>query len=397
VTPADRLTLRDRPPTLAACRDTPIEWWFVQGVIDGPEAPALHFMAAFFQVRASDRDAPPAQMLLVHLLDGDGTPRRVLSRITPDIPDAHRMVAARVIEARFPAPLAGYLLQRHMSAAHRIAAEGGVTVEPRRARVAGDRLAIDWGDFSLHETEAGFDVVLPGARGFHGEPDSGVGVGLRARLVPARPWLCETGDRLTPDWAPPYRYYSCPRLDLVGSQDGRPVTGRAWIDRQWGDSLDNWFVGERAGVIRPLGWDWLGLSLDNGADLLAIEHRVVGDGADKAGCVVCMTGADACRLDGRLDGDGDALWRSLRSGAAYPVARRLVLPALSADLEISPVARDQEIPVFGLTAIWEGAVRAKGTMQGRPVAGFGRLELFGYGYPEGVMDVVTRRIARSFA
>ncbi len=62
-------------------------------------------------------------------------------------------------------------------------------------------------------------------------------------------------------------YESCPRLALRGRVDGSTVRGEAWIDHQWGNygwlkTLD--------GETEMLGWDWLGINLEDGTDLIVI-------------------------------------------------------------------------------------------------------------------------------
>ena len=58
------------------------------------------------------------------------------------------------------------------------------------------------------------------------------------------------------------RYYTRPRLETTGALtvDGetRQVEGLSWMDHQWGD----------AATALNVGWDWLGLQLDDGADLM---------------------------------------------------------------------------------------------------------------------------------
>ena len=43
-----------------------------------------------------------------------------------------------------------------------------------------------------------------------------------------------------------------------------PVTGQAWLDREWGSSL---LDEEQA------GWDWFALHLDDGTDLMVYSLR----------------------------------------------------------------------------------------------------------------------------
>lgn len=390
--PDDGLVMSKWLPDLTQRPEAPMEWWFVQGILDGPVCPQLYFMAAFFQVRLGNSGAPAAQMLLVHILDGDGTPRHIVSRITPDIVDAHRSIAARVIETRFPRRFSNFLLHKHMGNVHQNAKAGGIEIDRARAHLADNVLDIDWRDFTLCETRDGFQLTLP--MGSEGAAGHGL---VELGLEPVRHWMCETGDRLMPGRSSPYSYYSCPRLKVTGSVDGHAVTGRAWFDRQWGHTLDSWFTSESSGELRLLGWDWLGLSLDNGIDVLAVQPTLAGEEPYGSGYVICLDDDGARKIDGSFPSIEGRRWTSHHSGTDYPVQRRLLLPDLDAEFSIDPVALDQEIPVFGAPAIWEGAVSATGRMNGKPIGGFGRLELFGYGYEETISRALMRRLRRALS
>ena len=65
------------------------------------------------------------------------------------------------------------------------------------------------------------------------------------------------------------RYYSEPQLDGHGRRSRSTaaavaVTGRAWLDHEWSDS----FLDREA-----VGWDWIGMNLDDGAALTAFRLR----------------------------------------------------------------------------------------------------------------------------
>src|SRR5262249_30529099 len=63
-------------------------------------------------------------------------------------------------------------------------------------------------------------------------------------------------------------YYSEPQLDVAGelTVDGRTlaVQGRAWLDHEWSDTLLD---------PEAVGWDWIGMNLDDGSALTAFRLR----------------------------------------------------------------------------------------------------------------------------
>ena len=366
--------------------DAPIEWWFVQGSLDDPDGESLHFMTAFFQVRGTDGSSTPGHMLLANVMDSANGNTATISRVTGEIVRTHESIARRFAEAHLDPRISGLALKHHMRHAMAAARRLGVEIAVTPARVSGDPLQIDWHDFTL--SQKADEVLLRLPIGRHKEI-------ANLRLSPERSWLCEEGSRLDPAMSPRFFYLSCPRLSVSGDIGGRSVSGRAWMDRQWG-TFDGWLVADADGIVRLLGWDWLGLSFDSGHDLLVMRHQLVGFGPCGDGFAVIFDATTVGRARGRFSDQATRHWTSPRTGIVYPLNRRLLIPGISVEIEVAPLAEDQEIPVFGTTAIWEGAVSAEGTIAGRKVRGLGRLELFGYGYTNTVRRYLARLIRRDF-
>ena len=177
-------------------------------------------------------------------------------------------------------------------------------------------------------------------------------------------------------------YYSWPRQSATGQLviggENFEVTGTVWFDHQWGD----FFV-----LGKPAGWQWFAVQLDDGASLMITEVRgVSGDVVDTYGTYMSPTG-DVRSLQGDADGirvGSTNQWTSPSTGATYPSGWTLEVGSLGLELELDPVALDQEIqgglPVG--SAYWEGKVRVSGSQNGRPVAGDAYVELSGYADPE---------------
>jgi predicted secreted hydrolase len=186
-------------------------------------------------------------------------------------------------------------------------------------------------------------------------------------------------------------YYSLTRLGTHGHVrvgDLRlDVTGTSWMDREWSTSS-----------LEPgqIGWDWFALALDDGRELMFYRLRRADGSHDpfSAGTLVAADGTTTplAAADVRLD--AIAHWTSPRDGTRYPSRWRLDAPSHALRLEISPRVADQEWtePV----RYWEGAVEARGTAGGRPVAGDGYVELVGYASATRAPSSTSpRRIRRS--
>ena len=167
-------------------------------------------------------------------------------------------------------------------------------------------------------------------------------------------------------------YYSLPQLSVSGQlrRDGRvsAVQGRAWLDHEWSDS-----------VLAPqaVGWDWIGINLDDGGALMAFRIRRADGSAlyaggsfrSSAGVLTVFGPNDVGFTAGRT-------WRSAASGATYPVGWTVQTPA--GTFGVASLLDDQELDSRSSTGAvyWEGLSELRDAA-GRRV-GLGYLEMTGY-------------------
>jgi predicted secreted hydrolase len=156
------------------------------------------------------------------------------------------------------------------------------------------------------------------------------------------------------------------RLTLDGV--GRDVRGEAWFDHEWGTSQ----LG--AGVV---GWDWTGLRLDDGRELMVYRLRLADGSASpfSAGTIVAADGTTRHLRAGDFLLAPAGTWRSPATQAEYPVRWRLSVP--SAGIEGELAARTPACEIDGRASTgaiyWEGPARLGGTSPGS-----GYLEMSGY-------------------
>ncbi|HSM54725.1 MAG TPA: lipocalin-like domain-containing protein [Candidatus Sulfomarinibacteraceae bacterium] len=168
-------------------------------------------------------------------------------------------------------------------------------------------------------------------------------------------------------------YYSIVRQETegmvtVGGQQFQ-VTGLSWKDHEYSTS-----------ALSPgaVGWDWFSLQLDNGAALMFFQIRRE-DGAlqpESSGTFVLPDGSTRHIPLSEWNVEVTGTWTSPHSGATYPAAWRISIPALELELEGRALLADQELNVS--TTYWEGAVQFSGAWQGEPVSATGYIELTGY-------------------
>ncbi len=168
-------------------------------------------------------------------------------------------------------------------------------------------------------------------------------------------------------------YYSVPRMPVRGrvvvGGDTVAVAGTGWLDREWSTSA-------LGGALA--GWDWFGLRLDDGRDLMVYRLRRKDGAVDpySAGVLVQADGRARRLSADEVDLQVLDTWTSPTTGVRYPSRWRLRVPAAGLDLEVTPWLAQQEL---NLTfRYWEGAVDVRRWVGGE-VVGRGYVELTGYG------------------
>jgi predicted secreted hydrolase len=175
-------------------------------------------------------------------------------------------------------------------------------------------------------------------------------------------------------------YYSITRLKTEGKiffkKKEIPVQGRSWMDHEFGSTQLR---------AHQVGWDWFGIQLENGVDLMIYQIRHQDRRIDpySSGTIIFP--------DGNLqplplkDFEIKLLdqWKSQKSGATYPSKWRLEVPVSRIELLLVPTVKDQELITQESTRVtyWEGSVKVEGKYQGNPIKGMGYVELTGYAKP----------------
>jgi predicted secreted hydrolase len=170
-------------------------------------------------------------------------------------------------------------------------------------------------------------------------------------------------------------YYSRTAMTASGSlvvgERTLDVEGSAWFDHQWGD-----FIAVGGG-----GWDWFAVNLDDGTDLTLSLVR----DADGSYPLVYGTLVDADGQSRHLSHDAFTVevtddWTSPRTGATYPAAWTVRVPAEDLEIELEPTVADQELDTRATTGViyWEGSQDVRATRRGATLGGEAYVELTGY-------------------
>jgi predicted secreted hydrolase len=208
-----------------------------------------------------------------------------------------------------------------------------------------------------------------------GVTEAGVERSVDLILTQDRPPLIHGANGISPKSSTPghaSHYYSLTRLRASGSVtlDGKQhrVKGLVWFDHEWAtNSLES---GEA-------GWDWSGLHLSNGDDLMLFRIRnSEGKTAFLSGTLRNQQGLVTDLHDLEITPQGN--WKSPHTGGLYPAIIEVSIPSQKLTLSLTPKLKDQEL-VLSPFAYWEGAVRGEGKCGTNPVTAEGYLELTGYG------------------
>ena len=208
-----------------------------------------------------------------------------------------------------------------------------------------------------------------------GVTEAGVERSVDLILTQDRPPLIHGANGISPKSSTPghaSHYYSLTRLRASGSVtlDGKQhrVKGLVWFDHEWAtNSLES---GEA-------GWDWSGLHLSNGDDLMLFRIRnSEGKTAFLSGTLRNQQGLVTDLHDLEITPQGN--WKSPHTGGLYPAIIEVSIPLQKLTLSLTPKLKDQEL-VLSPFAYWEGAVRGEGKCGTNPVTAEGYLELTGYG------------------
>lgn len=306
------------------------EWWYVTGALQAPGR-EFGFQITFFRSRVDTALGNPSrfaatQLLFAHAAVTDLQGRRLL----------HDQRIAR----------AGF----------------GI------AEASAEDTDVKLRDWTLRRRgppgDSSYEALLP-AQGF----------GLDLRIRATQPLLLQGQagySRKGPRAEQASYYYSQPQLDVQGrltlGRDAHAVHGRAWLDHEWSEELLD---------ADAVGWDWIGMNLDDGSALTAFRLRrrdgsalwVGGSWRPAGGAARSFAPHEVRFVPGRT-------WTSAATGATYPVEWQVHTPAGRFAVHARLDAQELDSRGTSGAVYWEGLSELL-DVQGRRL-GSGYLEMTGY-------------------
>lgn len=172
-------------------------------------------------------------------------------------------------------------------------------------------------------------------------------------------------------------YYSLTHLKCLGSislgKDSFEVSGLGWMDHEFSSNVLSEY---------QVGWDWMGLQLSDGRELMlyVLRHRDGSVDPFSSGTLVEKDGTWVHLPKQAFVMEPADYWHSTRSKARYPSSWRVQVLPYHLSLRVIADLKDQELITGQSTQVtyWEGSVRATGTVSAQKVTGRGYVEMTGY-------------------
>ena len=320
--------------------DTRTEWWYLTGHAEDDAGRAFGFQVTFFRSRVDVAQALPGRLAARQLLFAHAA--------VTDVQAGQLRHDERIARWNGDPPAQ---------------AEGGVWASTQDLQVH----LRDW--FLRRTAEGGYTTQVQGDE-----------LGIALTFTPRQAILLQ-GDagfsRKGPAPGQASFYVSHPQLAVrgelrLGSRRHR-VQGTAWLDHEWSETLMH---------PEAVGWDWIGMNLDDGSSLTAFRLRRADGSAVWAGGSF-RTAADGGRPDAARHFGPEAVrftplqhWTSPHTRARYPVRWTVDTPAGRFTVQAVIDAQELDSRRSTGTVYWEGLsdlLDASGRRVGR-----GYLEMTGY-------------------
>ena len=362
------LHLHDRPHASSTT-----EWWYLNTHLTTATGRKLSLFASFFRV-VKGKDAATGALQYAHSVTwavSDPAAQHYWheSRVDKDAP---QMGIAKIERGE------GAKDNRLRRAMKEVLRKGRVPYPDAmfggEVFVAQDRLELDFDGLRLHKDDAGhYQLDL---RSNHAT------VGATLQLVPRKPAVRHGEDGVVKGVSgEDMFYYFVPRCEVSGSVllpggEEAVVAGTAWYDHEFGlhqGLTDEGAEGRKKG--QEIGWNWLGVQLDDGRELSA--YRMVDDRTgESVGQLALLVQPDGTRQAWHDFGlVGTQTWTSSRTFHDYPTHWRVTVPEAGIDIWVDACYQDQEfITVISKPAFWEGRCDVTGTIDGAAVTGLAYLE-----------------------
>lgn len=344
---------------------SPIEWWFLQGHYKEDNCENKYFMLSLFKHKVNDAFLKEQLTFsfILSVCDPSKAEYQTVSQIDPKVVD----LLKNVFKKNFNTNLDKALIEAYMDELIKYGPPKPIECL-ENPQIDYNNKVFNWGNLSLKFEDNCLKVEFQ-------EPDTK----KHCKFVfkKNKPGIHINDFNI--EQVKTMEYASYTSLLLEGMVDSKSVKGDAWFDHQWGD-YGGWFFGDsKQGKL--LGWDWLGVNLDDQRDLLIMVHKDMQSNKAVYKYAILVDKHKPPLLINDFDVQVKRYWQSPKTKINYPISSKIIIPQIKAEIDFEAVFDNQEIEVLGfIRAIWEGAGKVTGKIDGKQVSGVARLELYGYGF-----------------
>ncbi|MEE4354132.1 MAG: polyprenyl synthetase family protein [Desulfatiglans sp.] len=339
-----------------------LEWWFCHGYYQLESTLPTFFMTSFFKTLSNHPGPNLVGYSLINTLISVNESSHTFNSCIDT--GAHAVFLSRLKEVH-ESTISSHLKDAYLGEIEEYGPPSPIVLKQSSPIVAEEVLNIEWDSYHLFQQDNYF--------GLRFSPDEKNHYNFILKPQYERLDLISNEQSQFGGMA----YLSYPRMALSGTANGVKISGRAWLDHQFGDF--SWL--QRGENKEPLAWIWAGINLDDSTDVVFIQHLDARTGQSLHRRVWIRY--DSGRIQDNLEVEIETVreWESPHTHIHYPIEFRLRVPEVDMVLDLKPLADAQEIPIFGFQrAIWEGAGVASGILKGDPVRGNARIELNGFGF-----------------
>ncbi|WP_423409392.1 lipocalin family protein [Heyndrickxia sp. MSNUG] len=354
----ERLDVISLPKDVRPHNESNIEWWYFFAHLKGDMGGRYAVMTSFFRV--GELEIGKGHYIIHTLIDLNRKKRFNFSGIDWKLKMGMLAIYLPFHLLRHPTDyrmwrLYKCLLKGDIPSPHAFIKNTSIIENPTVLNYGTNKLTFKG------ENEEAFDVFLK-------ERDSEV----QLEFTPLKPVGLIGGDGKPDD----LYYYSFTRNKVKGrikTDNGtETVKGQGWFDHQWGRDYS---------LAKGSGWNWFGVQLSDGRDLLLNEMT---SGKPDSSMANIVEKDGTIRFTRDITFKKIKYWKSLKTNGRYPVEWQISIPEFAIELHVEAVFPNQEMPILGpIKGIWEGACRAEGieilpSGKRKGLEGIGFMELVGY-------------------
>ncbi len=359
--------------------ESAVEWWFYHGFFEGEKIEKRFFMVSFFRHYPpnSNNDSLPAFSLIYSILNPETGKNHTRSQI--DETSRKRYIEFLKERSNLEIDRDFYDIQIREMETHGPARP--VLLKEVSADVSGHSPDVSWEEFSLRQKSDCFEISIPLL-------DDEKNCTLYLRPQTGLFEFCATEGADLPEVDMMYRCY--PKLDVTGLAGSEKITGKAWMDHQWGNT-GLFISSDDQHQDKVMGWDWFGINLDNGSDIIVSSLRYAKTNEAIHSKAVLLQNDSGPVFLSEIQSKPLSFWECPRTRVNYPVRWKIDIAELDLSLTYEATVNNQEIPLSGIArTIWEGIGNVSGNMAGRKITGMARAEFYGYGFIFNFQDYMNK-------